>query len=380
MIQKGQLTVIDMETYTCIDVKDGYAYLKNVLHEQGRPKKMLQHLVPYFTEDGEFNHSKVPIQELTSSGSNAKIQSLIAMYNYQLNMIRSVTGINEARDGSMPDKNALVGIQKIAAANSNTATRHILQAGLYLTAETAECLSLRISDILEYSPTADAFIQALGAHNVATLKEMSELYLYDFGIFLELSPDEEEKQLLENNIQMAIQQKTIELEDAIDVRNIKNLKLANQLLKIRRKKKQEKDRQLQLENIQAQSNSNAQAAQNAAQIEVQKDQALNSNKAQLMQMEAQLDADKMRAEVEMKKQLMALEFEYNMQLKGADVQNLKDREKEKEDRKDERTRIQATQQSELIEQRNNQKPPKNFESSGNDILGGGFDLGDFGPR
>ena len=333
-----------------------------------------------FTQDGDMNPGKVPIQEIRSGNGGAKMQSLIANYNYYLQMIRDVTGLNEARDGSMPDKNALVGIQKIAAANSNTATRHILQAGLYLTAETAECLSLRISDILEYSPTADAFIQALGAHNVATLKEMSELYLYDFGIFLELSPDEEEKQLLENNIQMAIQQKTIELEDAIDVRNIKNLKLANQLLKIRRKKKQEKDRQLQLENIQAQSNSNAQAAQNAAQIEVQKDQALNSNKAQLMQMEAQLDADKMRAEVEMKKQLMALEFEYNMQLKGADVQNLKDREKEKEDRKDERTKIQASQQSEMIEQRKTGKPPKNFESAGNDILGGGFNLGGFEPR
>ena len=333
-----------------------------------------------FTQDGDMNPGKVPIQEIRSGNGGAKMQSLIANYNYYLQMIRDVTGLNEARDGSMPDKNALVGIQKIAAANSNTATRHILQAGLFLTAETAECLSLRISDILEYSPTADAFIQALGAHNVATLKEMSELYLYDFGIFLELSPDEEEKQLLENNIQMAIQQKTIELEDAIDVRNIKNLKLANQLLKIRRKKKQEKDRQLQLENIQAQSNSNAQAAQNAAQIEVQKDQALNSNKAQLMQMEAQLDADKMRAEVEMKKQLMALEFEYNMQLKGADVQNLKDREKEKEDRKDERTKIQASQQSELIEQRKTGKPPKNFESAGNDILGGGFNLGGFEPR
>ena len=333
-----------------------------------------------FTQDGDMNPGKVPIQEIRSGNGGAKMQSLIANYNYYLQMIRDVTGLNEARDGSMPDKNALVGIQKIAAANSNTATRHILQAGLYLTAETAECLSLRISDILEYSPTADAFIQALGAHNLDTLKEMYELYLYDFGIFLELSPDEEEKQLLENNIQMAIQQKTIELEDAIDVRNIKNLKLANQLLKIRRKKKQEKDRQLQLENIQAQSNSNAQAAQNAAQIEVQKDQALNSNKAQLMQMEAQLDADKMRAEVEMKKQLMALEFEYNMQLKGADVQNLKDREKEKEDRKDERTKIQASQQSEMIEQRKTGKPPKNFESAGNDILGGGFNLGGFEPR
>jgi len=308
------------------------------------------------------------------------MQSLIGTYNYYLQMIRDVTGLNEARDGSMPDSNALVGVQKLAAANSNTATRHILQAGLFLTAETAECLSLRISDILEYSPTADAFVQALGAHNVATLKEMSELHLYDFGIFLELSPDEEEKQLLENNIQVALQQQTIELEDAIDIRDIKNIKLANQLLKIRRSKKQERDRQMQLENIQAQSQSNSQAAQVAAQVEVQKEQALSQNKAQFEQLKAQLDAQKMQQEVQLKKDLMALEFQYNMQLKGIEVQGLKQREQEKEDRKDERTKIQATQQSEMIEQRKSGKPPKNFESAGNDILSGNFDLGSFEPR
>ena len=234
--------------------------------------------------------------------------------------------------------------------------------------------------MLEYSPTADAFIQAIGAHNVATLEEMKELHLYDFGIFIELQPDEEEKAILENNIQMALQQQSIELEDAIDLRDTRNVKLANQLLKIRRKKKQERDRRLQLENIQAQTQSNTEAAQAAAQADVQKNQALNAGKAELMQLEAQMEAQKMQQEVEMKKQLMALEFQYNMQLKGAEVEGVKSREKEKEDRKDERTKIQATQQSEMIDQRNNQKPPKNFESAGNDILGGGFDLGSFDPK
>ena len=333
-----------------------------------------------FTSEGEHNPGKIPIQEITSGSGGNKMQALIGNYNYYLQMIRDCTGLNEARDGSTPDKNALVGVQKLAAANSNTATRHILQAGLYLTAETAECLSLRISDILEYSPTKDAFIQAIGAHNVATLEEMSELHLYDFGIFIELQPDEEEKGMLENNIQMALQQKSIELEDAIDLREIRNIKLANQLLKIRRKKKEEKDRKLQMENIQAQTQSNTQAAQAAAQADIQKNQALNAGKAELMQMEAQMNVQKMQQEVEMKKQLMALEFQYNMQLKGIEVEGVKSREKEKEDRKDERTKIQATQQSEMIEQRNGGKPPKNFESAGNDILGGGFDLGSFNPR
>jgi len=329
-----------------------------------------------FTQDGDMNPGKVPIQEITSGSGGNKMQALIGNYNYYLQMIRDVTGLNEARDGSMPDKNALVGVQKLAAANSNTATRHILQSGLFLTAETAECLSLRISDIIEYSPTRDAFIQAIGTHNVATLKEMSELHLYDFGIFLELMPDEEEQAILENNIQMALQQQTIELEDAIDIREIRNIKLANQLLKIRRKKKMDKDQAIQQNNMQQQAQLNQQSAQAAAQADVQKNQAINSSKADLMQIEA----EKMEREVAYKKELMQLEFEMSMQLKGVEVDGMKERESQKEDRKDERTKIQATQQSEMIEQRNSGKPPKNFESAGNDILGGGFDLGSFEPR
>ena len=213
-----------------------------------------------FTQDGDMNPGKVPIQEITSGSGGNKMQALIQTYNYYLQMIRDVTGLNEARDGSTPDKHALVGLQKLAAANSNTATRHILQAGMYLTVDTAEALALRISDILEYSPTAEAFVHAIGAHNAATLEEMSELHLYDFGIFLELAPDEEEKQLLENNIQVALQKENINLEDAIDIREIKSVRLANQLLKVRRKNKEQKDRQIQQQNIQMQTQSNTQAA------------------------------------------------------------------------------------------------------------------------
>ena len=332
------------------------------------------------TQEGDMNPGKVPIQEIQSGSGGQKMQSLISTYNYYLQMIRDVTGLNEARDGSMPEKYSLVGVQKLAAANSNTATRHILQAGLFLTAETAECLSLRISDIIEYSPTRDAFIQAIGAHNVATLDEMKNLHLYDFGIFINLAPDEEEKNMLENNIQMALQQQSVDLEDAIDIREIKNLKLANQVLKLRRKKKLENDQIMQQQNIQAQAQANAQAQQVAAQTEVQKNTAVTQNQAQLEQVKTQLETQKMYEEAEIKKQLMELEFMYNMQIKGIEVDGQKTKEKEKEDRKDERTRIQATQQSELIDQRNTGKPPKNFESAGNDILSGDFDLGAFDPR
>jgi hypothetical protein len=333
-----------------------------------------------FTQEGDMNPGKVPIQEITSGAGGNKIQALIANYNYYLQMIRDVTGLNEARDGSMPDKNALVGVQKLAAANSNTATRHVLQAGLFLTSTIAECVSLRISDLLEYSPLKEEFINNIGAHNVGSLEDVKNLYLHDFGIFIELSPDEEEKMLLENNIQQALAQQSIELEDAIDIRDIKNIKLANQLLKLRRQKKQVKDQQIAERNIQVQAQANMQTQQASAQLEVQKEQAKTQAEAMLENMKGQMDAQKMIQEAEIKKQLMALEFQYSMQLKQMEVDRDKQREENKEDRKDERTRIQATQQSEMIDQRNNQQPAKNFESSGNDIIEGGFGLGRMGPR
>ena len=303
------------------------------------------------TQDGDFNSGKVPIQELTSNGGNNKIGSLINTYNYYLQMIRDVTGLNEARDGSTPDKNALVGVQKLAAANSNTATRHILQSGLYLTAKTAEAISLRISDVLEYSPTRDAFISSIGRFNVGTLDDIKNMHLHDFGIFIELSPDEEEKGRLENNIQQALAKDQIYLEDAIDIREIKNIKLANQLLKIRRKKKFDQDQQSKTQNIQAQAQANAQSQQVAAQMEMQKNQALSQQKAELAEVEAQLEMQKMQNEKELKKELMKYEFDLNMALKDKEGEVYTNREKFKEDRKDERTRIQASQQSKLIEQR-----------------------------
>ena len=331
------------------------------------------------TQDGEFNHSKVPIQELQTSSANGKISSLINSYNYYLNMIRDVTGLNEARDGSSPDKDALVGVQKLAAANSNTATRHIVQSVLYLALKAAEATSLRISDVLEYGNTTVSFISGIGKINVSTLSEIKDLHLHDFGIFLDVAPDEEEKQFLETNIQMALQRDQIGLEDAIDIRNVKNIKLANQLLKIRKQKKMTQDRAIQMQNIQAQTQSNAQSAQAAAQADMQKKQALAQTEAQLEQVKAGLEMQKLEREAQLKKELMMHEFELNMKLKQAEMQVINERDRYKEDRKDKRTKIQASQQSELIDQRKSSAPPKNFESAGFDTMGG-FGLEQFEPR
>ena len=314
-----------------------------------------------FTADGDQNPGKIPIQEISSGTGGNKIPQLINTYNYYLQMIRDVTGLNEAADGSKPEKYSLVGVQKLAAANSNTATRHILKAGLHLTKDVCEHLSLRISDIIEYSPTKNAFVQAVGAHNVAVLEEMSDLHLYDFGIFLDLMPDEEQQAVLENNIQQALAQQTIDLEDAIDLREIKNVKLANQLLKVRRKKKLERDQRMQQENMQAQAQANIQQQQAAAQLEMQKKQADTDRELTLEQTKSRLQSDRMMMEAQLKKDLMNHEFEISLRLEKMKADALKEKESLKEDRKDSRSKTEATQQSEMIDQRENKTGPKNFE-------------------
>ena len=331
------------------------------------------------TQDGGMNPGKVPIQELATSNGLGKIQSLIQTYEYYLKMIRDVTGLNEARDGSTPDKYALVGLQKLAAANSNTATRHVLQSSLYLTLKACENISLRVADALMFPMTKQSLMSSISRYNVGTLEELANLNIHDFGIFLQLEPDEEEKQVLEQNIQIALQAGQIDLEDAIDIREVNNLKLANQMLKKRRKDKAARDQQAQQANIQAQAQANAQASEAAALAETQKQQVLTEQKMQLEKAKSDFEIQKMEREAQIKQQLMELEFNFNMQLAQAQGQAKRNTEAFKEDRKDERTKIQATQQSELIDQRKNDLLPKNFESAGNDAMGG-FGLEQFMPR
>ena len=314
-----------------------------------------------YTEDGEFNNARVPIQELTSSGSNAKIASLINMYNYNLNMLRASTGLNEARDGSVPDQYALVGVQKLAALNSNTATRHIVVSGINITKRLCEAISYRISDILEYAPFAEDFAKMIGANNLQILNEIKEMHLHDFGIYIELEPDEEEKQLLEQNIQQSISAKVIELDDAIDIRAIKNVTLANTLLKIRKIKKQKDDMAMQRQNIEMQTQSNIKSSNAASQSRMQEKQFEVQQESQLEQMRAQFKVQEMQAKAEIDKQLMELKYSYEMKLKQLESNALQSREQEKEDRKDKRTEKQATQQSEMIQQRQNRTSSKDFE-------------------
>ena len=315
------------------------------------------------TQDGDPNRGKVPIQELQTGSGSAKIQSLIQTYQYYLQMIRDVTGLNEARDGSTPDKNALVGLQKLAAANSNTATRHLVQAMLYLTSRTCENISLRVADSLQFPFTRQALENSISRYNVSTLDELSDLNIHDFGIFLQLEPEEEERQVLEQNIQIALKMGGIDLEDAIDLREINNITLANQMLKQRRRRKQKRDQEASQANIQAQAQANAQTAEKAALAEMQKQQALAETEVQIEQAKSQFEINQMQQKAEIDKQLLELRYQYDIKLKQMDMQEVSNKEKEIENRKDERTRIQATQQSQLIDQRKNDLLPTDFETN-----------------
>jgi hypothetical protein len=331
-----------------------------------------------YTQEGEFNNARIPIQELNSNSGQSKMSALIANYNHYLNMIRDVTGINSARDGSSPNPDALVGVQKLAALSSNTATRHILNAGLYATRRLAECISLRVGDILEYADFREEFAMQIGKYNVAILDEIKDLYLYDFGIFIEVAPDEEEKQMLEANINVALQQKTIDLEDAIDIRGMNNIKLANEMLKVKRRRRMEQMQKQAQQQQQMKLQSDLQTQQSAAQQKAQLIQLEAQAKTQVKEAEAQFDIQKMNAEVEAKKYLMDLEFQYNMQLKGIESESLMTREDKRESAKSERISQQNSEQSKLINQRKNNLPPQNFEST-EDTLDG-FGLESFGPK
>ncbi len=321
------------------------------------------------TQDGEMNRGKVPIQELQSSSGGAKIQSLITTYQYYLQMIRDVTGLNEARDGSLPDRNTLVGLQKLAANASNTATRHINQSSLYITLRIAENIALKIADALEFPLTAESLKNSISAFNVETLRQVEDLNLHDFGIFLELEPDEEEQAKLEANIQVALQAGNIDLDDAIDLRQIKNIKLANQMLKIKRKKKQKEDMQIQQSNIQAQAAAQAETAEKTAMAEVQKQEAISGSKVQYEQARTEMEIKKMEVQAQLDQQKMQMQHQFDMQLKQIETQMQMQKENQKEDRKDKRIKMEGTQQSEMISQRKNDGLPIDFENQPDQGMG-----------
>ena len=218
----------------------------------------------------------------------------------------------------------------------------------------------------------------MGKYNLRIIEDIRDLYLYDFGIHIEVSPDAEQKAMLEQNIQMALSKNDISLEDAIDIREIKNIKLANQLLKLKRSQKAESDKEQQLMMQQMQAQQQMQVQQMKSQTEMQKIELDTKSKIAVMQAEQQLATAKLQAEAELKKVLMAEEFNYQMQLRDISERALQERETQREVAKGKRIDQANTQQSQLISQRKNNLPPQSFESNEDSL--DGFDLAEFEPR
>jgi len=235
-----------------------------------------------------------------------------------------------------------------------------------------------VADILEYSDFKEDFINKIGKYNVSILGEISELYIYDFGVFIELSPDEEQKAMLEQNIQMALSKGDINLEDAIDIREIRNLKLANQLLKVKRLAKQERDEKMAMQKQAMIAQQQLKSQEMASQVAMQKIELETQSKMKVKQAEIAFEIEKQKAEAQLKSQLMQQEFDYNIQLRNTSEQALAFREGEREQAKSNRISQQNSEQSKLITQRKNNLPPQNFESNEDSL--DGFDLSEFSPR
>ena len=267
--------------------------------------------------EGDPTRNNIPIQELPGS-QGVQLQSLIQGQAYWYDQIRLATGINEARDASDPDPRALVGVQKMLAANSNVCTRHILDAKLMITKKIAECAVMRMQDVLEFHPLRENFKMNIGKLNTAIIDSLDGLHLHDFGIFLELEPDDEDRAKLDQNILQAQSNGQIHLDDVIDIQKIKNLKLANQVLKLRRKRKHEEDLQIQQEQAKAQGEAQQQVAQAAEQAKQQTLQMSAQIEQQKAQAEMQAHVAKLKAEMEFEKEILMLKHELQMQILGSE--------------------------------------------------------------
>jgi hypothetical protein len=268
----------------------------------------------------------------------------------------------------MPDAKTLVGVQKLAALNSNTATRHVLDSGLRLTKRLIDSLSYRFSDMLEYSDMRESLMNMIGSKSVEIIDDIKDAHLHDFGIEIELHPDEEERNMLEQSIQLALQNQMIDLDDAIDIRNIRNLKLANALLKVRKNKKEVDDLKKKEANIKMQTESNIESSNAASTNQIKEMQFKMQSELEFEKQKAMLEIEKMQKKAELDMMLQKQKLEYEMMTKQSEFSQLSGREKQREDRKDQRVDKQSENQSKLIQQRKNNQPAQEFENNTQGIV------------
>ena len=318
------------------------------------------------------------IRELRN-GIIGDLDKLIGSYNHYINLIRDAIGIAQGADATMPHPDTLVGVQQMVALSSNAATRHILDSMLNISERLGRGLSLRLKDIFKYSDLKKVYINAIGKMNVDVLKALKKYHLHDLGINIELKPDAQERQMLESNIDKALSKGVIFLDDAIDVRKISNIKLANELLKVRRRKREQQQQQFELQRIETQNQAQLQSTQMASQSKLQAIDAQTQGKLNEIEAERRAKIASINAEKEAKMELMQREFEYNLILQGQQEKIQSTREDIKHNRSIEKQDRLKSQESELISQRANKSAPKSFESS-EDNISGNIEMSELEPK
>jgi len=326
----------------------------------------------YRSKNPEGGFQNPPVREIGNSIRN--INELIGLYNHYLRMIRDTTGINEMMDASTPKGDTLVGVQQQAIAAGNNAIYDITNASMILYKKVCEdivkCIQILPEDCVLYKH----YENAIGQENMSVLSSFNELPMYNFGVQVVKEMEDQDRVYLEQNIQMSIQQKELDIEDAIAIRGMKDVNQAERLLVVRRKKRMAKMQEMAMQNSQVQAQSAQQAAQAASQAKMQE-----------MQMEAQLEAQQLQLKAQLESQLEQVKHQFRREIElikaqatlgfKTDEQEFKEKlEVLKEDRKDERVKKQSAEQSKLISQRQGSRgelpeAAENVDNIVNSLLG-----------
>ena len=303
----------------------------------------------YRSKNPEGGFQNPPIREIGNSIRN--INEFIALYNHYLRMIRDATGINEVMDASSPKGDALVGVREQALAAGNNAIYDITNASMVMYKKVCEDIVKCLQVIPRESILYKAYENAIGKENMGLLTVFRDLPMFNFGIKVEKELDEIEKSYLEQNIQISLSQREIDLEDAIMIRRQKDIQLAEQLLVLRRRKRMMTNQQMAMQNSQQQAQIQAQVAQAASQAKAQEYQIKSQLDAQMRSLEHQLEMQRLAFEMQSKKEIEMIRAQAMLGVRSDDKDFKEKLETLKEDRKDERVDIQAAKQSQLISQR-----------------------------
>lgn len=314
-------------------------------------------------DDQGHANGRPPVEELKNGVSIDSFRAMSEVYNTNLQQIRDVTGVNEFRDGSTPSGETLVGVQQEAIRASNNATKNIFEAYANITIRTADDVVLALQDLVNYGDGIDAYEGIFGSLNTETLKAIKDIPMHEFSLFFEYSQDQDERMMLEQNIQASIANQELRLEDALLIREIKNTKYANKFLSLRRRKYQQEKQAIEENNIRLNAESQAEAAERAAQAEMQKDEAKAMFEERKIQAQLQADLQRMKAEFEMKMALSNNDGSFKVAAAQAQAQAQTEKDMVKEKKKDERQRELKTMESSMIEQRKDRKGEQDFEGA-----------------